>query len=95
MDRLVTSVSLGGVIVNILAQKGKGCGFHSGFWRNIGLYLTNVCTNFSYKELDKQVAVDRLVTSGILGGVMVSTLFKNTSVVGSIPTLSAIFHQPV
>ena len=38
-----------------------------------------------------QVGVGTVVTSGILGGVMVSTLAQNARDVGSIPILSAIF----
>ena len=36
-----------------------------------------VCTDLSDKELHSQVGMDRVVTSGRLGGVMVSTLALN------------------
>ena len=39
----------------------------------------------------RQVDVDRVVTSEILGGVMVSKLVHNAIDVGSIPVLGALF----
>ena len=39
----------------------------------------------------KQVDVGKVVISGSLGGVMVSSLTQNTRIVGSIPALCAIF----
>ena len=56
-----------------------------------------VCTDFSGKELHRQVGVDRVSTSGSLGGVMVSTLAWNARNVGLIPTLDMfpIFIAPM
>ena len=42
-------------------------------------------------ELHRQVGVRRVVTSGSLHGVMVSSLGRNASDVDSIPTLGVIF----
>ena len=36
-----------------------------------------VCTNLSGKELHRQVGVGRVLASGCLGGVMVSTLARD------------------
>ena len=43
-----------------------------------------VCTDLSGKESPRQVGVGTEVTSGSLGGVMVSTLAGNARDVGSI-----------
>ena len=56
-----------------------------------------VCTDLSAKEPYKQIGVDRVMTSGSLGGVMVNTLPLNARYVGSIPALGAsvsYFHNP-
>ena len=45
------------------------------------------CSDLSSKEPQREVGVDRVMTSGSLGGVMV----WNTRDVGSIPALGAIF----
>ena len=50
-----------------------------------------VSTDFLGKEPHRQVDVDSVVTSGSLGGVMVSTLAWNASDVDPIPALGAIF----
>ena len=50
-----------------------------------------VCTDLSGKEPHRQVGVSMVVTSGSLGGVMVSTLDQNAKDVCSIPALGAIF----
>ena len=50
-----------------------------------------VCTDLSGKEPYKQIGMGRVVTSGSLCGVMVSTLDQNDRDVGSIPTLGTIF----
>ena len=52
-----------------------------------------VCTDLSSKEPHRQVGMDRMVTSGSLGGEMVSILAQNARDVGSIPTLGAIFSH--
>ena len=49
------------------------------------------CTDLSDKELHRQVAVGKVVTSGSLCGVMVSILAQNVRDMGSIPTLGTIF----
>ena len=50
-----------------------------------------VCTDLSGKDPHRQVAMDRVVKSGSLHGVMVNTLAWNVIDVGSIPILGAIF----
>ena len=45
-----------------------------------------VCTDLSSKEL----GAGRMLTSGNLGGVMVTTLAQNARDMGSIPTLGTI-----
>ena len=50
-----------------------------------------VRTDLSSKEPHRQVGVGRMVTSGSLGGIMVSTLARNARDVRSIPTVGAIF----
>ena len=49
------------------------------------------CTDLSGKELHRQIAVCRVVTSGNLGGLMVTKLIQNARDVSSIITLGAIF----
>ena len=48
-----------------------------------------VCSDFSGKEPCGQVGIDRVMTPGSLGGIMVRTLARNARVVGSISTLGA------
>ena len=50
-----------------------------------------VYTDLLGKKLHRQVDVGTVVTSGSLGGIMVSTLAQNASDVGSIPLLGTIF----
>ena len=50
-----------------------------------------VCTDLSGNNRHKQVGMSRVVTSGCLDGVIVSTLCWNASDDGLIPTLGAIF----
>ena len=50
-----------------------------------------VCTDLSDKEPHRQVGVGRVVTSGGLGGVIVSILSQNARDVDSIPTLGTLF----
>ena len=50
-----------------------------------------VCTDFSGKEPHGQAGVGMVLTSGSLGGVIVSTLARNARDVGSIPALGTIF----
>ena len=50
-----------------------------------------MCTDLSGKESHTQVGVDMVVTSGSLGGVMVSILAWNARDVDSILSLGAIF----
>ena len=47
--------------------------------------------DLSGKELHRQVGTGRVMTSGSLGGVMVSTLAQDARVVGTIPILAVIF----
>ena len=49
------------------------------------------CTDLSGKEPHRQVGLDRIITSGRLGGLMVSTMAQNTRAMGSTPALGAIF----
>ena len=49
-----------------------------------------VCTDLSGKEQYRQVGLDRVVTSGNIGGVVVSTLVWNARSVGVIPALGTI-----
>ena len=49
------------------------------------------CTDFRSNELHKQMGMDRVMTSGSLGGTIVSTLTWNTIGVGTIPALGTIF----
>ena len=56
-----------------------------------------LCTDLSGKEQYIQVGMERVVTSGRLGGVMISTHTRNARDVGSIPALGVIFrifHYP-
>ena len=46
-------------------------------------------------ESHGQVGVDKVVTSGSLGGVMVGRLTQNASDVGSIPALDTISSLPL
>ena len=43
-------------------------------WKEGEVKRVIVCTNLSGKEPYRQAGVDRIVTSGNLGGVMISTL---------------------
>ena len=61
-------------------------GIHSGMHRGVV-----VCTDLLGKETYRQIGVGRMVTSGGLHGVMVSTLARNTRDVGSIPALGTTF----
>ena len=54
-------------------------------------HLTDVCTDLSSKEVDRHVGVDAMVTSGTLGGVMVSTLIQNARYIASLHALATIF----
>ena len=54
-----------------------------------------VCTDLSGEELLRQGCVGRVVASGSLPGVMLSTLARNARDVGSIPTLSTIFPMSI
>ena len=49
-----------------------------------------VCTVLSGKELHRQVGVGKVMSSGSLGGEMVSTLERSARDVGSTPALSTI-----
>ena len=59
-------------------------------WRG-GACIVVVCTNLSGKEPHRQAGIGKVVTSGSLGDVMVSTLAQNARGVGSIPALGTIF----
>ena len=50
-----------------------------------------VCTDLSGKEPHRQVGMGRVMTSGSLGGVMLSTLAQNARDIGSMSTLGTIF----
>ena len=50
-----------------------------------------VSTDLSVKELHRQVSMGRVMTSGNLADVMVSTLSQNASDAVLIPTLGTIF----
>ena len=50
-----------------------------------------VCTDLSSKEPYRQACMGRVVISGRLGGVMVSTQAKSARDVGSIPLPGPIF----
>ena len=50
-----------------------------------------VCTDLSVKAAHRKVGMDSMVTSGILGGVMVSTLSQIARDVGSISALGTLF----
>ena len=50
------------------------------------IYYVVVCIDLSGKELHRQVSMDKVVTSDILGGVMVRTLAWNARNVDLIPT---------
>ena len=50
-----------------------------------------VCTDLSGKEPHKEVDIDRVIASGSLGGVIVSSVARTAKELGSIPTLGAIF----
>ena len=52
-----------------------------------------VCTHFSGKEPYRHVGMGRLVTSGSLCDVMVSTLTRNTRDVGLVPALRTMFSH--
>ena len=59
---------------------------------NLTVGGVEVCTDLSGKEeLQKQVVLVRIVTSGNLGGVMVSTLTRNVRGMHSILTLGIPF----
>ena len=49
-----------------------------------------ICIDLSGKELHTQVGTGRMVTSGTLGGVLVSTMTQNARDVGSIPALGTM-----
>ena len=49
-----------------------------------------VCTDISEKEPHRQVGVDRMMTSGSIGGEMGSTIAWNAGYVGSIASLGSI-----
>ena len=49
-----------------------------------------VCTDLSGKEPHSNVGVVTVVTSGSLGGVMVSILVQNARDAGSIPSIGTI-----
>ena len=49
-----------------------------------------VCTDLSGKEPHRQVGMGSMITSGILGGIMVSTLTWNANEVGSVSALGTI-----
>ena len=51
-----------------------------------------VCTDLSGRAPHRHVGGAGVVTTRILGGVIVSTLAQNARDVGSIPTLGVIFH---
>ena len=55
------------------------------------IHIVVVCTNLSGREPDINVGVGRMMISGGLGGIVVSTLAQNASDVGSIPALGEIF----
>ena len=50
-----------------------------------------VGTNLVYKEPHRQVGVGRVMTSGSLGGVMVSTLAQNSKDARSVSALGTVF----
>ena len=50
-----------------------------------------IYTDLSGKELHSQVGMGRLMISGNIADVIVSTLFLNARDVGSIPVVGAIF----
>ena len=58
-----------------------------------------VCTDLSDEEPYREVGVDSMVTSGSLGGVMVSTLARNAIDVALIPlsrhNISYLIHTPM
>ena len=58
----------------------------------VTFFLTLSLTDLSGKELHIQVGVDRVVTSGSLGGVMVNTMARNAIGVASILALGTIFR---
>ena len=59
---------------------------------NLSFYhFVVVNTDLSGKELNRQEYMDKVVTSGSLGDVMVCTLAKNVRDLGANPALSAIF----
>ena len=53
------------------------------------------CNDFTGKELHRQVGVGTVMTLGILGSVMVSTLPQNPRRIGSIPALGAVFSHSI
>ena len=61
----------------------KGLQFQGYECSNLHLHLS--------KELHGEGGLDRVVTSGSLGGVMISTLGWNTRDMGSIPALGTVF----
>ena len=49
------------------------------------------CTDLSGKEPHRYVGIDKMVTSGSVGGVIVGTLVQNARDVAPISTLGTIF----
>ena len=60
---------------------------------SVSLCVTNVSLNvlLSGQEPHRQVELGSMVTSGSLGGEMVSTWGQNTRYMGSIPALGKLF----
>ena len=58
----------------------------------IAVLVLVVCTDLSAKTPPRQVGIGRVVTSGSLGGVMVSTLARSARDVSSAPKQDILFN---